>query len=289
MSTFLSKISLFCCLVAVMAMPAGALGQTSDGTTQSTPTAEEQQKMLTAMRQYAEDYISNLPNFICVQTTQQFESGRKAEHWHKGDTLTSKLVFNQGREERNLELVNDKPVKPGTRRWHTPLTTNGEFGILLSNVFGTASDASFQWNSRQELQGKELAVFDYSIDREHSTMTLGLSDLAHATVAYHGSIYADPATGVVWRITNMASDIPPQVQTKSISTTIDYGEISIGGASYVLPVKATVLMTIPSNNIRNEYSFSGYRKFEAESTITFTPAGGSGPQKQNSSRNPPSQ
>lgn len=248
-------------------------GQEATASPRPAPDPTEQQKMVAAIQTYAEKYVSNLPNFICEQVTEQFEAGKKPTHWRKGDTLTSKLVFNQGREERSLELVNDKPPKPGIRRWRTPLITEGEFGILLGSVFGSSSNASFSWNQWEVVAGRPVAVFDYSIDGQHSTLRLSLSDLAQATVPYHGSVYADPTSGVVWRITNSATDIPAAVQTKSITTMVDYQEVLIGSATYVLPIRATVFLRTDSNNIRNQMEFRNYRKFEADSTITYTSDG----------------
>ncbi len=251
---------------AFLSSPAGAQSDSADS-----PGTIDPNKLLDAMRQYADHYISNLPNFVCMQVTRQFEAGRKPTHWHKGDTLTSKLVFSQGREERTLELVNDKPARAGARRRPGPLTTEGEFGILLANVLGAGSDASLAWNGWDSLHGKRVAVFDYSIDKEHSTLRLSLSDLARGIVPYHGSIYADPATGAIRRITNSAFDIPPELQTRSISTTIEYDDVAIAGKTYILPVQATVWMTTETNNVRNEIEFTGYRKFETDSIITYGP------------------
>jgi hypothetical protein len=67
------------------------------------------------------------------------------------------------------------------------------------------------------------------------------------------------------------SDVPAPLQTKSLTTTIDYGEIDIGGKTYWLPVHATVLVVTNVERVRNEIDFTGYRKFEAESSITYTP------------------
>ena len=233
------------------------------------PNGTEQTRLLEAMQQYAQQYVSNLPNFICLQATRQFEAGRKPNHWHKGDSLTSKLVFNRGHEERTLRLVNDKPVTPGLRPWRTPLTTEGEFGILLGTVFGSTSNTSFVWSHWEVVGVKRLAAFDYSVDGVHSTLKLSLSDLASAIVPYHGTVYADPLTGAIWRISSAATDIPPDVKTRSISTTIDYGEVVIGGMSYLLPVKASVLLVTDHNHVQNEIEFTGYRKFETDSIITY--------------------
>jgi hypothetical protein len=232
--------------------------------------------LLASIRQYAERYVDNLPNFICEQVTRQFEAGRKPKHWHQGDTLTAKLVYNQGREERTLEFVNNRPVGTQARLWHRPLVTEGEFGMLMERVFGSITDTGFSWAGWQPSGNSWLGVFDYEIDKQHSTLSLTLGDLAKAVVPYHGSIYADPATGAIWRITSNPSDIPSELRTKSIATSIDYDAVIIGGQSYVLPAKATVLLVTPSNNIRNEIEFTKFRKFETESRITY----GSGAQNQ---------
>lgn len=239
----------------------------SAGQIESAPTDAEQQRILGAMRNYAEDYTDKLPNFICEQVTSQFEAGRKPTHWHKGDTLTSKLVFNAGKEKRTLELVNNKAPQLNGRRWRRPLTTEGEFGILLYKIFDPATETKFSWEGWDTIRGHRLAKFSYAVDREHSTMSL--SDLATAVVPYHGEIDGDPQTGALWRVTSETTAIPDQVRIKSIVTSIDYDNVSIGSQAYLLPVQATVSMVTDSNNIRNELQFQGYRKFGAESTITF--------------------
>jgi hypothetical protein len=236
-----------------------------------TPGVREQDRLLELMRQHAQQYVLNLPNFVCVQVTHQFEAGKKPTHWRKGDTLTSKLVFSNGREERTVELVNDRPIEGGNRRWRAPLTTEGEFGIMLERVLGSTSHASLVWSRWETVRGKRLAVFDYSIDREHSTLKLSLGEFTAAVIPYHGSIYADPATGAIWRITDSASDLPPELETNRISTTLDYGEVSIGGSIYLLPVGAVIYLTTDSRNLRNVIEFTKYRKFEAASRITYVP------------------
>jgi hypothetical protein len=236
------------------------------------PDTAEQERLLNAMRGYAEQYIENLPNFICEQVTRQYQAGRKPNRWHAGDVLTSKLLFSEGQEQRSLERVNDRPIRPGARPWRMPLQTEGEFGILLANIFSTASEAAFAWKGWEVVRGRRLAVFDFSIDVEHSTLILNRSDLAKATVAFHGTVYGDPETGAIWRITDAASDLPKEVQTRSISTAIDYHQVAIGEKSYLLPVQASIWVATEANNIRNDLEFRNYRKFETDSVIKFASA-----------------
>ena len=93
---------------------------------------------------------------------------------------------------------------------------------------------------------------------------------------YHGSVFVDPPTGEVWRISNEANEIPEDLETRSIATVISYQPVTIGTANYLMPSQATMLMGAKSNSIRNELSFQGFQKFEAGSTITFGEAGEGG-------------
>jgi hypothetical protein len=232
------------------------------------PTREEQRRILIAVSNYAEQYVDSLPNFICDQTTQQFEAGRKPKKWHQLDSLTSKLVFNKGREERSLELVNGRPVS-AHRRVRTPLTSEGEFGILLREIFDPSTDTGFSWSNWETVDGHPVAVLNFSIDKSHSTLKL-TGEMGSGIAPYRGSVTVDPQTGEIWKVTDAAFDIPPIVQTESIATTIVYGRVTIGEHSFLLPTHATVLLNTGDNNIRNEMSFDDYRKFESDSKITFT-------------------
>lgn len=226
--------------------------------------------MLDLAGDYAQRYVSNLPDFLCDQVVRQFESGRK-DHWKEHETLTSRLTFVNGKEHRTLELVNGKGVQPGANRWRpSPLVTEGEFGLLIASVFSAHSDADFHFNRWETLDGKHLAVFDYSIDRDHSSLSLTLSDLGRAFIPYHGSFFVDAAGGTIWRISSEAEEIPRELRTLQIVTTIHYGQVAVGPRQYILPVEAEVLMTnADRHRVRHLMTFENYRKFEADSTITF--------------------
>jgi hypothetical protein len=236
---------------------------------QPAPTSAERDQILQSMHGYAAQHVANLPNFLCVQVTRQLEAGVKSNHWHKGDTLIYKLSFHRGSERRSLVMVNGKPADPAKRHWRTPLVTEGEFGLLLSRVLGPDAEAWFTWRGWETLRGKRVAVFDFSVDKERSTLSLSLGDLAKAIVAYRGSVFADPATGAVWRITDDASEIPRSLMTREISTAIDYDEKLIGDKTYLLPVEAVVSLYLDRKKVRNEIEFQDYRKFAADSSITF--------------------
>lgn len=244
---------------------------------QDAPNPSEAQAILNRAHDYADGYINKLPDFLCRQRTDQFQGDKKGRKWKAGDTIDSKLVYAGGREKRTLEAVNGKAPAPGMRRlaWR-PLTTEGEFGILLANVVGADSKAEYQWAGWQELNGKRMAEFSYKMARENSTMKLSRSDLATAVIAYQGKFLVDPDDGRVWRISNEAVDIPEDLETRSLVTAIDYRPVTVGASVYLMPSTAVILMATRSNSVRNELTFSGFQKFETGSTITFGGEGGEG-------------
>jgi hypothetical protein len=264
-----SAVRMIPLLLLLAVAPLAAQSPTPTSTTgEAAPSSDEQRQMLERMRQYTDRYAANLPNFLCQQITRQFQAGKKPTHWRKGDVLSVRLAFNGGHEQHTLELVNDKPVSKAYFP-RVPLTTEGEFGPLLWGALDDGQNVQFTWKGWETVRGKRLAVFEYAVDKAHSRTTVGLGDLS-ATVPYQGSIYGDPATGAVWRLTKRETDIPPEVQTKSVLTVVEYGEVKIGEQSYLLPVEASVLADTGSNNILNQMSFENYRKFEAESHLTFS-------------------
>ena len=233
------------------------------------PSGAEQDRILQAMHQYADQYVSSLPNFLCMQTTRQMEGGLRAKKLKPGDTLVYSLRFNEGGEKRTLERVNGKSVADAPKRWKAPLTSEGEFGILLSQVLGKESGASFTWSRWDSIGGKRLAVFDYEVDRAHSTLSLSLSDLAKAVLPYRGSVFGDPETGTVWRISNMVTEIPASLRTRQMGTTVDYSEVTISDKKYLLPSQAVISLSTDSEKIENDLAFTDYRKFSADAVIDF--------------------
>lgn len=230
------------------------------------PDSAEQQRILNKVRQSATNYLESLPNFVCSRITEQYQAGKKPEHWKQRDTITDRLIFSKGKENVTPELVNGKPPKPH-HFLSRPLETGGEFGGLVGTILDDRSAAQISWSHWEDLQGHRLAVFEYSIDAEHSRLTLGVTD--DVVVPYRGFLYADPGTGDLWRITSSPFDMPPSTDTKSLTTTVDYGRVDISGKAYLLPVSANIILDTGKQNLLNKVAFAGYRKFETESKITF--------------------
>jgi hypothetical protein len=136
-------------------------------------------------------------------------------------------------------------------------------------LFADASNASFDWNRWDTLNGRRVAVLDYKIDKDHSQLRLGANYIKDITVPYHGSFYGDPTTGEIFQIISIASDIPTELPQREVATTVAYDFVTIGTNRFLLPSHVTVIMKTDRNSVRNESDFREYKKFEAESTLKF--------------------
>jgi hypothetical protein len=76
-----------------------------------------------------------------------------------------------------------------------------------------------------------------------------------ATVPYHGEIFIDPDTGIVVRLVTQAdfksSDVVHQEDQR-----IDYGPVTVGGKTMVLPIKAVINTEVVPNGDSNSGKYS---------------------------------
>ena len=87
---------------------------------------------------------------------------------------------------------------------------------------------------------------------------------------YHGSLWLDPATGTILRIT-IEADVKGGVPFQRASILVEYGPVQIGDSSFICPVKSVALYeaTAPAQvNLSdattewlNIILFTGYHRF----------------------------
>ena len=88
-------------------------------------------------------------------------------------------------------------------------------------------------------------------------------------VGYHGLIEVDKETHKIMRVTTVADDIPPSFPIRHVESMLDYDYVELSGKSFLLPLKGNVIATANDFLQKNENEFRIYRKYEAESTISF--------------------
>lgn len=237
--------------------------------TRKPPSKEEQERLLAWMREYAANYDKNLPDFICVQVTRRYADPTGMELWRKQDTVTAKLSYFEDRENYEVILVNSQPVQNVSLRDVGGATSTGEFGTMLRVIFDPKSETSFRWLRYGTLRGRLMHVFFYQVSRERSEWTMRYEDMAPITVAHEGLIYVDHDSELIMRLAMQTKGAPPGYPLSHAWSTLDYDFTKIGDQEYVLPLRAEVKMRAAKLLTKNEVEFRLYRKYSADTTITF--------------------
>ena len=206
---------------------------------------------------YVTQTLHQLPSFFATRVTSSFEdtpvvqrpcasisSGCPASTNQPirlvGDSNVT-VTFREGRE-----VVEKSNFDPRVRS----LTTSGVFGPILGTVLVDAVRSKLAW-SHWELSPTGLqAVFSYDVSKENSHYTVTYDSLptdpeCNATpqtfskvVAYHGEMAIDPASGTILRLMLLADLKPDEFAPASSGIVVEYGQVSIGGKPYFLPVRS---------------------------------------------------
>ncbi len=233
------------------------------------PTAEIN-NVIGKAREYALAYDKGLPNFICVQVTRRFFDPAGLELWNKLDTVTAKLSYFDHKEQKQVMFVNNKYVDMDYSKLGGGATSTGEFGSLMREIFEPASEALFGWERWGTLRGRLHYVLNYRVLQSKSKWTIHHGTSGKEIVpAYHGLIFVDKDYLSVSRIVMEAEDIPPDFPVQMAKTQLDYDFTDIGGQPYLLPLRSELRMRDGKILVKNEAEFRTYRKFGADTSITF--------------------
>ena len=265
--------------------PAGPANPASDGAEVETrsiaelpsaPPTAEQQRLLEQTRDVALQYSEKLPNFLCTQVTRRMLDPRGRGQWRAVDESAHLITFFDGRE--HYQEVS-KRSRPTTETALPPsLTSTGEFGSLLKEIFVPEAQARFGWSRADNIRGRPVQVLTYSVDAEHSKYAVSF----HAGInkppvfsAYHGLLFVDASTGAVMRITHETGPLPADMPMHHIGLVVDYDYTAIGGHVYLVPVTAALEVHHRKNTvIRNEVNFRAYQRFTVDSRILpYVPPG----------------
>ncbi|HUB81020.1 MAG TPA: hypothetical protein VMB03_19585 [Bryobacteraceae bacterium] len=235
------------------------------------PSDADTAALIEKSRQKALDYTQSLPDFLCSEIIQRFAApavdGTKAGGWTHTDTLRVTVSYSQGSEGHKLELINGKATGKKFEELGGE-TSSGEFGGILRTVFDPASQAAFDWESSKTVHGRRMAVYQYAISAANSPFYLRNNN-RKGIVGLHGTVEVDAETGEVGRLTYIAYDIPKGLEVQASSATVEYGLASVAGRNYLLPAHSEGEMHSSEMWARSKMDFRDYRKFTADSTITF--------------------
>ena len=242
------------------------------------PSSVEQAAAIDDVREYALNYSRSLPDFVCTQVTRRYAAPPPGTRyggpvgsdprWMAIDTLQIRLSFFQQKEQYTVVLIGNKVVNQDYQKVGGSKSF-GEFGSMLQEIFERSTEAHFEWDHWGTLRGQRVMAFQYHVRLDRSKYQLVVDDRDSIRAAYHGLVEVDPKTHVVLRVTTEAENIPPEFPIKEARDVLDYDYTELSGHSFLLPLKAQVLMKGAEAWQRLDEEFRIYRKYSAESDIKF--------------------
>jgi VWFA-related protein len=250
-----------------------------------------QQRTLAKTLQYLNKTMLKLPDFSATRTTIQYDEPERKDPqlWktvamdqslHMTNTFNTTVLFRDGKEVTDAlpELAWLTPqIEPERKRklgvQGRLLDTQGTFGPILAMAFAGAANIKSQFLFSHWEQGTDtpLAVFRYAVPLEVADFQVGFCCLAdpdgtivfRKRTGYHGEMAINPASGVVLRLTVLA-DLQPRLPLLFTNIMVEYGPLTIGGKTYILPTRSVSISRQRTVTILDEWSekLGVYGRFE---------------------------
>ncbi len=243
------------------------------------PSSIEQGAILDDVREYVANYDNNLPDFICTEVEHRLLAptpgtrygGRPGSEpsYTESDTITNRLSYFEHKDTKTVVLVNSRPASSSYENLNGS-TSNGDFGAMLHDVFSRRAQARFEWSRWATLRGRLTMVFSFRVAQPNSTFSIGVKDLKREIVAgYSGEVFVDKETHKVTRLFEMAQDIPADFPIRHAQERLDYDYADVGGKPYLLPYRGELIMEGEEVFSKNLLDFLHYKKYSADSAITY--------------------
>jgi hypothetical protein len=229
----------------------------------------QEDPIIVKAKQAAAAYAGSLPNFFCRQLTTRFQSEHPKDGWQALDTISADLAYEDGHESYTNIKVGNKPQKSMEEvggSWST-----GEFASLLDDLFDPRTAAAFRRGGQDTIAGRSATTFKFDVSREHSHWRIMQAAQLYYP-AFRGTVWIDRETSRVLRLEIETRNMPLLFPLVKVEEAVDYNFVRLATPEpFLLPTVSEVLSCEQGSSrcVRNRIEFRNYRKFGAESGITF--------------------
>lgn len=227
------------------------------------------QQVLADAAEAAASFAEDIPNFLVEQVTNRSASQTDPPDWRAIDVVTAEVASVDGREKYSNVRINGRPAERPVEK--TGAWSTGEFVTTLQNLFNPASGASFAKVRDGRASGRPADVYEFAIAPDRSDWVLATDTGTTYRTAYRGQVWIDKVSHRVLKIEQTAEGLPPTFPYDRAETFVEYAFVPLDGGIYVLPAQSESLgcRRGTSQCTRNTTSFRNYRKFTAESKISY--------------------
>jgi hypothetical protein len=242
------------------------------------PSETEGTELLERTRNVTLAAANAMPDFMVKQIVKRSVAYGTTTNWIPQDNLTIAVGYraNVG-EEYKILTVNGMPAGPEVQasRDYSKYAPKGasssgvEYISALADVFKPESKTEFRMVDTDTIQTRRTIIYEYTIKKEFSQLTLSLADTgARTVVGSRGRLWIDRELDRVLRFEQIATEIPADFPITAASSLIDYDWVTINERKYLLPTHSEILLTTVNPKFvlqsRNDVRFRGYQKFGAE-------------------------
>jgi len=246
-------------------------------TASALPPTTEGDELLQRTRNVTLAAANAMPDFIVKQLIRRSVAYGTTTNWIPQDTLSIAVGYraNQG-EEYKLLTVNGLPAAEEVKesgdysKYVKGATSSGvEYISALADIFKPESQTEFRMVDTDVIQGRRTIVYEYSVKKENSQLTLSAGETgARVTAGSRGRMWIDRELDRVLRFEQIATEIQAGFPITAASSLIDYDWVTINEHKYLLPFHSEILMTRVQPQFvlqsRNDVRFRSYQKFGAE-------------------------
>jgi hypothetical protein len=235
------------------------------------PDAAAQQAILDGVRQTAQRYQDELPDFVCTLLTKRSEDrGGSGKHFKQRDTDEVEFRLVGRIPYRKVLKVNNKSASQEPLIGFRSDTLLPIVGFLPDWLLGPDAQTKFAWVRWDTQASQRVAVFHLDVRPSDSKLTLR-NNLGVTTVGLHGLVYVDPAAARVVRL-ELELEVPRDGRMDVVESSfdLDYGPALIAGQEFFLPVRTVAqIRTLQGILSKNETEVVRYQKYAADSSVKF--------------------
>jgi hypothetical protein len=222
-------------------------------------------------REAAFSFAETLPNYVVKQFTTRYQTDTahgNSTSWQAIDVVTADVVSEGGKESYKNILINGKAPRESIEKsgsWST-----GEFSSVLLDILSPSTDADFHNRRSTTIVNRAAFRYDFSVAQENSHWHV-YSAADSYRPEYTGAVWIDKENSRVLRIELSARNMPRAFPLDTVESAVDYDYVLIGDSKFVLPVHSEALSCERGTRIcsRNVIDFRNYKKFGADTSITF--------------------
>jgi VWFA-related protein len=282
------------------------------------PDAEVQQHLLELAHKFAVETLPQLPNLLATRTTYSFDDSPQEVVRGAYPQRAGMHLIGSGKSEVSVSRERSGQASGASGSIASSgLTTWGEFGSALLIILGDSVRGKMNWSHWESTPTETLAVFHYEVPKSASHFEVDTSveefhagesvrmagqrakDMGTITSSsrmmrskpgYQGSLWIDPATGTIRRLT-LVADLKGNPRFDRGGILVEYGPVQIANKTLICPLRSLALSEAPpsvNSTISgsptewvNENTFTDYHLFSSTSRILTEVAGAEVPSPAN--------